>query len=348
MISGNGDGISISSSGISGATSSSNTVQGNFIGTAADGVTPLGNSGIGVTMFATNNNLIGGANAGEGNVIAFNGQVGVRNGGGGIGDAILGNSIFSNGILGISLTGSGNTPTANDAGDGDTGANNQQNYPVLSTVSKGGGFVLAAGTLNSTASTTFRLEFFANTACDPTGNGEGRTFLGAGDVTTDAGGNATFNNLSFPAAGGPVITATATVKTGVTTFTDTSEFSVCMSTLVPTLDLDANNVYDALTDGLLAIRYLFGLSGASLTTGAIGPGATRTTPDAITQYLNDIRLDLDIDGNNDVDALTDGLMIIRYLFGLRGASLITGAVGPGATRTLAPDIETYIQSLLPM
>ncbi len=44
VISGNGDGVTISSSGISGASSDSNTVQGNFIGTAADGVTALGNS----------------------------------------------------------------------------------------------------------------------------------------------------------------------------------------------------------------------------------------------------------------------------------------------------------------
>ncbi|MEO8132496.1 MAG: RHS repeat-associated core domain-containing protein, partial [Betaproteobacteria bacterium] len=58
--------------------------------------------------------------------------------------------------------------------------------------------------------------------------------------------------------------------------------------------------------------------------------------------LNDIRPLLDIDGNGQADALTDGLMIIRYLFGLRGASLIGGAVGPGATRTTAPAVETLL------
>ena len=55
---------------------------------------------------------------------------------------------------------------------------------------------------------------------------------------------------------------------------------------------------------------------------------------------------LDIDGNGTADALTDGLLVIRYLFGLRGASLIAGVVGPLATRTMA-EIEAYTQSLLP-
>ena len=50
---------------------------------------------------------------------------------------------------------------------------------------------------------------------------------------------------------------------------------------VATLDVDASissTKYDALTDGLLIIRYLFGLTGSSLTTGALGGTATRTDP----------------------------------------------------------------------
>lgn len=114
-----------------------------------------------------------------------------------------------------------------------------------------------------------------------------------------------------------------------------------------TLDIDGNASYDALTDGLLVIRYLFGLSGASLINGAVGPLATRTTAAQIGDYLTAIRPALDIDGNGQADALTDGLLIIRYLFGLRSASLITGAVGPGATRNTAATIEPQIQGLTP-
>ena len=113
------------------------------------------------------------------------------------------------------------------------------------------------------------------------------------------------------------------------------------------VDIDGNNSYDALTDGLLTIRYLFGLTGTPLTTGAIGAGATRTDPAAVQGYLDAIRSQLDVDGDGKPDALTDGLLLLRYLFGLRGAALIAGAVGSGATRTTADQIEAYLQTLMP-
>ena len=92
---------------------------------------------------------------------------------------------------------------------------------------------------------------------------------------------------------------------------------------------------------------MFGLTGSPLIAGALGNTATRTTGLQVKTYLDGIGLAADIDGNGRVDALTDGLLILRYLFGLRGAALIAGAVDPAATRKTAPDIETYIQSLLP-
>jgi hypothetical protein len=56
---------------------------------------------------------------------------------------------------------------------------------------------------------------------------------------------------------------------------------------------------------------------------------------------------LDIDQNGSFDALTDGLILLRYAFGLRGDSLIDGVVDTNANRTSASDIETYIQTLIP-
>jgi hypothetical protein len=56
---------------------------------------------------------------------------------------------------------------------------------------------------------------------------------------------------------------------------------------------------------------------------------------------------LDIDGNNEVDALTDGLLFLRYVFGLRGSALIAGVVAQDATRASAEDIETYLGALIP-
>ncbi|MEO8135511.1 MAG: hypothetical protein ABI831_16215 [Betaproteobacteria bacterium] len=118
-------------------------------------------------------------------------------------------------------------------------------------------------------------------------------------------------------------------------------------TVLPRVDIDGNSSYDALTDGLLILRYLFGLTGTALTNSAIGGVATRETPAEIIEYMDNIRPLLDVDGNGQSDALTDGLMLIRYLFGLRGPSLIAEAIGAGATLTTAPAIETHILSLTP-
>ena len=120
--------------------------------------------------------------------------------------------------------------------------------------------------------------------------------------------------------------------------------------VVNTLDIDGSapgSKYDALTDGLLVIRHLFGLTGTSLTAGVLGATATRTDAATVLAYFDAMGLALDIDGNGRVDALTDGLLVLRYLFGLRGAALIAGAVDAQATRKTAADIEAYLQTLMP-
>ena len=119
---------------------------------------------------------------------------------------------------------------------------------------------------------------------------------------------------------------------------------------VPSLDVDASGKptqYDALTDGLIIVRYLFGIRGPALVAGATGRTATRTSSAAIASYLDSIRSALDVDGNGAVDALTDGLLIVRYLFGLRGAGLSDGAVSSGAARPTAALIEDYLRTLIP-
>src|SRR5207237_2344465 len=107
--------------------------------------------------------------------------------------------------------------------DSDTGPNNLQNFPIITSATANSTTTTIQGTLNSTAGTQFRIEFFANAACDPSGNGEGQTFLGFLNTTTDASCNANFS-FSFPnaSAPGPIITATATDPNN-----HTSEFSAC-------------------------------------------------------------------------------------------------------------------------
>jgi len=213
-----GDGIEVFSSGPT-------IIERNFIGTLPDGTTAMGNGGHGVHS-AGANTTIGSAASGARNVIAFNGDDGVfvrdstRN-------RISRNSIFNNAGLGIDLDPDGVTP--NDPQDPDTGANNLQNFPVLTVAGASDMLpqaIYVEGSLNSTPNTTFTLEFFvAGSSCDSSLHGEGRYFMGSRSVTTNSNGDAGFIE-TFPSpvlAGlGTPVTATATDPSG-----NTSEFAAC-------------------------------------------------------------------------------------------------------------------------
>ena len=126
-----------------------------------------------------------------------------------------------------------------------------------------------------------------------------------------------------------------------------SRFS-CRTGCVLSFDVDGNLEAKALSDGLLVIRHLFGFSGNALTSdGVIAGGANRKTSEAISKYLTEGNLELDIDGNGQSDALTDGMLLIRYLFGFSGESLIKGAIGSNATRNTAEAVEAYIKERVP-
>ena len=58
--------------------------------------------------------------------------------------------------------------------------------------------------------------------------------------------------------------------------------------------------------------------------------------------------ELDIDGDGESKPLTDGLLLIRYLFGFSGDSLISGAIGDGAERDTAEEVEAYIKERVPV
>ena len=114
-----------------------------------------------------------------------------------------------------------------------------------------------------------------------------------------------------------------------------------------TLDVDGNGRYDALTDGLLILRYMFGLDGETLILGTVASDATLTTPAEIEAQIELTYPLLDVDGNSIVDPLTDGLLIVRYLFELRGDTLILGVVASDATRVTAEEIEAHLARMVP-
>ena len=138
------------------------------------------------------------------------------------------------------------------------------------------------------------------------------------------------------------------------------EYDACNPLLIPieegatngkqcTMDADGNGSVDALTDGLLFIRHMFGIRGDSLISNAVDNACTRCTADEIEPYLEQCaNLDYsDIDGNGKVDALTDGLLSIRYNFGIRGEALVLNSVADDCTRCNSTQIEGYLDGMMP-
>ena len=204
-------------------------IQGNFIGTDTTGTLDLGNHGPAIGFDGGNGAQVGGVTPGEGNTIAFNG-IGSSSGAvavfaDAVGITIRGNSIHDNVAAGIDLGNIGGPDgiTPNDLGDGDTGANGLQNFPIVSAVTYGASSTTVDGLLNSTPSTTFDLDFYADPSCSrfPHDFLQGVTYIGSAQVTTDGSGNGTFHvtTLSAVPSGSP-ISATATDPAG-----NTSEFS---------------------------------------------------------------------------------------------------------------------------
>ena len=206
------------------ANASWNVIQGNFIGTKADGTNALGNTWHGIDIDVNSvNNTVGGSAAGAGNRIAFAQTVyaGVRVRTGAFNNLISGNSIFSNGALGIDLGNNGVNPNVDcESGVAANAANAGQNYPILTNVYSGTAIQIR-GTLNSGTGKTYLLQFFSSPAGDTSGNGEGQVFLGQTHLTLSATCSSNFTvvlPVSVPANW--VITATATDPAN-----NTSEFS---------------------------------------------------------------------------------------------------------------------------
>jgi hypothetical protein len=194
-------------SGIDLQSGSTNLIQGNAIGTDITVTNPLGNAQDGVYV-AGSNNTIGGTVAGAGNVIRYNNLDGIvvdKE----TGNAIQQNSIGLNGGLGIHLINGGNANAA---------------APVLTAVTVADGTTVLDGTLTSTPSTTFTIELFVNVDCNPSGYGDGETYLGSVTVTTDANG---FGHFKYKAPSvldsGQFLSATATDAQN-----NTSGFAQCL------------------------------------------------------------------------------------------------------------------------
>jgi hypothetical protein len=114
------------------------------------------------------------------------------------------------------------------------------------------------------------------------------------------------------------------------------------------LDIDGNGTADALTDGILILRYLFDPAGQWNFADAVDADATRTTRAALRAGLDAITATvLDVDGNGTADALTDGILILRYLFDPAGQWNFSDALGNEATRTTRAQLKSYLDQYRP-
>ncbi|MBI4469574.1 MAG: right-handed parallel beta-helix repeat-containing protein, partial [Acidobacteria bacterium] len=192
--------------------SNGNVIADNTIGTDPARIRAMGNRGAGFGFLnASNNRFVE-------NCVAHNGVVGLLVFSG-TGNTFDRNSSHGNEGLGIDLGLNGVTP--NDAGDGDTGPNDFQNFPNLDAALSGAGTQIS-GTHASRANQSYTLQFFANSELDPTGFGEGEMFIGELEVATNPSGLATFTaKVPLTVSPGQWITATATDRSQGST----SEFS---------------------------------------------------------------------------------------------------------------------------
>jgi len=101
-----------------------------------------------------------------------------------------------------------------------------------------------------------------------------------------------------------------------------------------------------LTDGLLLVRYAFGLRGEMLSANTIALDSSLSASD-VESRLERAESISDIDGDGQVDPLTDGLLLLRHLFGMHGDDLIKGVVHPDGSRQTAEEIADYMDSHMP-
>lgn len=254
-------------------------IANNIIGGDATGAGSLGNSGDGV--FLTGDGAtVGGDDPRFWNVIRDNGGsagIGVAMGGG---NSILGNSITANDGLGIDLdTQDSPGVTPNDVDDVDGGANDRQNFPVVSGAAAVAQTLQVTGTLDvpdAAEDDTYTIRVYRNASCDGSGHGEGAMFLGADDVVLSGDAEGFVAEIAAVVPEGAILTATATdVALG-----NTSEFSECFVAEEedaicgdPTLDGDIKTA-----DALITLKVAVGTGTCELCRcDANGSGSINTT-----------------------------------------------------------------------
>ena len=113
-----------------------------------------------------------------------------------------------------------------------------------------------------------------------------------------------------------------------------------------TTDIDGDGEFTPLGDGVLAVRFMSGMTGNALVQGVVNPAGRRTDPAAIVDFLNtdEMQRFLDIDGDGEIDPATDGVLLLRGLAGFTGSVLTEGATDDEASRSVPAHVEFFINT----
>ncbi|HEY0157375.1 MAG TPA: Calx-beta domain-containing protein [Thermoanaerobaculia bacterium] len=238
----------------------------NAIGAGLDLKTPVPNGGDGVRIAGARDVWVGDMELGVGNVIAFNAGNGVTvAGANAFGNPITNNSFAGNGGLPIDLGADG--PTANDPGDTDQGANDRQNFPLVTRAVFSGSTIMIDGTVDGPASVSYRIDLYAN----------GR-FIQSVDAASDLSGHASFTATTFGLKPGDQITATATDRLRWNTSEMSPPVAAANEAGVLQLTASAVTVREGTTISLDVVR-VGGASGTVSIEYGVGAGGTASPGD---------------------------------------------------------------------
>lgn len=106
-----------------------------------------------------------------------------------------------------------------------------------------------------------------------------------------------------------------------------------------TFDIDGDGTSEAATDGVMLLRYMLGLRGNGLISGAVGLGASRQTATDIQNFIASKNYDLDLDDTQ--QPTSDALLASRLMRGQSGAALASGAARSGSFLTAGEQIAAY-------
>lgn len=286
----------------------------------------FGGAGIRVASSSTGNMIAD-------NVITANTGAGVALVSPGAQAAIRNNLIHANGGQGIDL-GANGTVAANDAGDGDTGANGLLNFPVIYGVTLSGGVITVIGEAAAGAV----VEFFESTN-DANGHGEGASIIGfatVGATGTPGTVDATAIQFAFSFAQGTLVLGDTVTATATVSATVTSEFSANVTVAAPNVAPVLNS---ARSPALSAV-----LEDAAAPVGAVGTLVSQlvdfATPAGQVDNVTDANTSPQLGIAVTAADTTNGTW--RYTVDGGATWLALGSPTAGAARLLAADAGTRL------